>query len=140
MSTATMTHDAQSAERKLPPVSEICVAVLVFMVVGGVFVAAHLPAHVAMTLPTILIALAALLLLANVWLLSRIPVFAWDSFFKVARWTFLAEGIVAGILEYIFIFDGTRGSVLILMTSALAIFVLDLSMLFGFSVARYQDS
>lgn len=139
MSTATMTHGAPSVERKFPPISEICVAVLIFMVVGGVFVAAHLPNHVAMTLPTILIALAALLLLANMIILSRIPVFAWKPFFKVARWTFLAEGIVAGILEYIFIFDGTRGSVLMLMTSALIIFVLDLSVLFGFSVARYQD-
>lgn len=140
MSTATMTHGAPSVEQKLPPISEICVAVLIFMVIGGVYVAAHLPAHVAMTLPTILIALAALLLLANVLLLSRIPIFAWKSFFKVARWTFLAEGIVAGILEYIFIFDGTRGSVLVLMSSALIIFVLDLSVLFGFSVAQYQDA
>ncbi len=139
MSTATMTHGAPSVEQKLPPIAEICVAVLISMVVGGVFVAAHLPTHVAMTLPTVLIALAGLLLLVDAWLLSRIPVFAWKTFFKVARWTFLAEGIIAGILEYIFIFDGTRGSVLLLMTSALVIFVLDLSVLFGFSVARYQE-
>ncbi len=139
MSTATMTHGAPTVERKYPPISEICVAVLILMVVGGVFVAAHLPAHVSMTLPTILITAAGLLLVATMFILSRIPVFAWASFFKVARWTFLAEGIVAGILEYIFIFDGTRGSDLALMTSALVIFVLDLSVLFGFSVARYQD-
>lgn len=135
-----MSHGAPTVEKRFPPISEICVAVLIFMVIGGVYVAAHLPAHVAMTLPTVLITLAGLLLLANVWLLSRIPAFAWQSFFKVARWTFLAEGIVAGILEYIFIFDGTRGSVLMLMSSALIIFVLDLSVLFGFSVARYQDA
>lgn len=139
MSTATMTHGAPTVERKFPRISEICVAVLILMVVGGVFVAAHLPNHVAMTLPTVLITAAGLLLIANMFILSRIPVFAWASFFKVARWTFLAEGIVAGILEYIFVFDGTRGSVLVLMTSALVIFVLDLSVLFGFSVARYQE-
>lgn len=139
MSTATMNHGAPTVERKYPPISEICVAVLILMVVGGVFVAAHLPNHVAMTLPTVLITTAGLLLIANTFILSRIPTFAWASFFKVARWTFLAEGIVAGILEYIFVFDGTRGSVLVLMTSALVIFVLDLSVLFGFSVARYQE-
>ena len=133
-----MTHGTLSVEQKLPPISEICVAVLVLMVIGGVYMAAYLPAHVAMTLPTVLIVLAGLLLLLNVGLLSRIPGFAWQSFFKVARWTFLAEGIVAGILEYIFIFDSTRGSVLVLLSSALAIFVLDLSVLFGFSVARYH--
>lgn len=139
MSTATMTHGTPVAERKLPPIAQICVLVLVFMVIGGVYVAAHLPSHVAMTLPTALIALAGVLLVANIVMLSRIPAFAWQSFFKVAKWTFLAEGIVAGVLEYIFVFDGTRGAVLVLMTSALIIFVLDLSVLFGFSVAQFQE-
>lgn len=134
-----MTHGSPSVERKYPPIAQICVAALVSIVVGGVYVAAHLPAHVSMTLPTVLIVLAAVLLLVTAILLSRIPVFAWQSFFKVARWTFLAEGIVAGMLEYIFVFDGTRGAVLVLMTSALIIFVVDLSMLFGFSVAQFQD-
>ena len=140
MSTATMTHGAPSVERKLPPIAQICVVVLASMVIGGVYVAAHLPAHVAMTLPTTLITFAGVLLLANMVLLSRVPNFAWKSFFKVARWTILAEGIVAGMLEYIFIFDGTRGSVLLLMTSALVIFVLDLAVLFGFSVAQFQEN
>lgn len=139
MSTATMTHGAPSVERKFPPISQICVLVLISMVIGGVFVAAHLPEHVAMTFPTVMIVLAGVLLAANIVLLSRIPVFAWASFFKVFRWTILAEGIVAGILEYVFIFDGTRGAVLVLMSSTLVIFVLDLAVLFGFSVAQFQD-
>ena len=140
MSTSTMTHGAPSVERKLPPIAQICVTVLIFMVIGGVFVAAHLPAHVAMTFPTVMITLATAVLLANMVMLSRIDGFAWQSFFKVARWTILAEGIVAGMLEYVFIYDGTRGSVLFLMSSALVIFVLDLSVLFGFSVALFQDA
>lgn len=139
MSTATMTHGAPSVERKYPPIAQICVVALVSMVTGGVYVAAHLPAHVSMTLPTFLIVLSGVLLAATMVMLSRIPAFAWQSFFKVAKWTFLAEGIIAGMLEYIFVFDGTRGAVLVLMTSALIIFVLDLSVLFGFSVAQFQD-
>jgi len=139
MSAATMTHGASTPERKFPPIAEMSVAVLISMVIGGVFVAAHLPAHVAMAFPTIMISLAAVLLAANVVLLSRIPNFAWNSFYKVARWTLLAEGIVAGLLEYVFIFDSTRGAVLLLMSSTLIIFVLDLSVLFGFSVARFQE-
>ena len=54
-----------------------------YHVVGGVYVATHLPDHATMTLPTVLITLAGLLLLANLWLLSRIPVFNWQSF---SRW------------------------------------------------------
>ena len=57
----------------------------------------------------------------------------------VARWTVLAEGIVAGLLEYVFIYDRICGPVLLLMSSTLIIFVLDLFVLFGFSLARYQD-
>ncbi len=102
-------------ERKYPPIAQICVLVLVSMVIGGV------------------------LLAANAVLLSRIPDFAWASFFKVFRWTILAEGIVAGVLEFVFIFDGTRGAVLVLMSSTLVIFVLDLAVLFGFSVAQFQE-
>jgi hypothetical protein len=139
MSTTTMTHDSPSTERKFPPIAEICVLVLALMVIGGVYVAAHLPSHVSLALPTILSALAGTLWVINAALLSRIPDFAWNSFFKVARWTLLAEGAVAAMLEYVFVFDGTRGSVLFLMSSALVIFVLDLSLLFGFSVAQFQD-
>lgn len=139
MSTATMTHSTHTVERKFPPIAQICVIALIAMVIGGVYVAAHLPAHVSMALPTALIALSGAMLLISVVMLSRIPNFAWRSFFKVAKWTSLAEGIIAGMLEYIFVFDGTRGGVLLLMSSALIIFVLILSVLFGFSVAQFQD-
>lgn len=140
MSTATMTHGTPTVERKFPPIAQICVVALISMVIGGVYVAAHLPAHVSMALPTALIVFSEMMLVVSMVMLSRIPVFAWQSFFKVAKWTFLAEGIIAGMLEYIFVFDGTRGAVLVLMTSALIIFVLDLSVLFGFSVAQFQDA
>lgn len=125
--------------KKLPPVSEISIAILIMVIVGGVYLASHLPNHVSLLPTTILIALAGLLVLINLYLLSRILNFAWDKFFLVAKWTLLAYGVIAGTLEYIFIRDGTRGSVLALLSSALLIFAINLPIHFGFTVARYAD-
>lgn len=125
--------------KKLPPVSEISIAILIMVIVGGVYLASHLPNHVSLLPTTILIALAGLLVLINLYLLSRILNFAWDKFFLVAKWTLLAYGVIAGTLEYIFIRDGTRGSVLALLSSALLIFAIHLPIHFGFTVARYAD-
>ena len=125
--------------KKLPPVSEISVSVLTLVVAGGIYLASHLPKHVSLVPTTILVTLAGLLVVLNVFLLSRILGFAWDKFFLVAKWTLLAYGVIAGTLEYIFIKDGTRGSVLLLMTSALVLFAVNLPIHFGFTVARYAS-
>ena len=124
---------------KLPPVSKISIAILVMVIASGVYLASHLPNHVSLLPTTILISLAGLLVLINLYLLSHIPNFAWDKFFLVAKWTLLAYAVIAGTLEYIFIKDGTRGSVLAVMSSALLIFAINLPIHFGFTVARYAD-
>ena len=42
------------------------------------------------------------------------------------------------MLEYIFVFDGTRGQILFVMSCMLAVFAVNVPMLLAFSVARYQ--
>ena len=126
-------------EKRFPPVSEISIAILTLVIASGVYLASHLPNHVSLLPSTILVILAGLLVLVNVLLISRIPNFAWGKFFLVAKWTLVAYGIIAGTLEYIFIKDGTRGSVLLLMTSALVLFAVNLPIHFGFTVARYAE-
>jgi len=125
--------------KKLPPISEISVAILTLVIAGGVYLASHLPNHVSLIPTALLVSLAGVLVLFNLYLISRIPNFAWAKFFLVAKWTLLAYGVIAGTLEYIFIKDGTRGSVLVLMSSALLIFAINLPIHFGFTVARYAD-
>ena len=126
-------------KKKLPPVSEISVLVLALVVAGGVYLAAHLPKHVSLAPTTTLVALAAIGVLVNLYLLSQIKGFDWEKFFLVAKWSLLAYGLIAGALEYIFIKDGTKGSVLTLMSATLVIFALNLPIHFGFTVARYSD-
>ena len=125
--------------KKLPPVSEISVLILALVVSGGVYLAAHLPKHTSLAPTTFTVVLSAILVLANVFLLSRIANFAWGTFFLVAKWTFLAYAIFAGALEYIFIKDGVRGNLLVLMSATIVIFAVNLPIHFGFTVARYAE-
>ena len=101
--------------KKLPPVSEICLAILTLVVVGGIILAAHLPQHTSLAPTTTLISIAGGLVLVN-----------------------MAYVLIAGTLEYIFVHDGVRGNVLALMSSTLIIFAVNLPIHFGFTVARYS--
>ena len=132
-------HERGAPERPLPPIQQIAVATLVLIVIGGIYTAAHLPRHVPEG-PTIgLLAAAAVLLAVNVTLLSRIEGFAWSVFRLVAGWVLVAYVVIAGMLEYVFVFDHTRGSQLVILTLMLVVFAVNIPLLLGFSVARFQD-
>jgi hypothetical protein len=81
---------------------------------------------------------AGVLLLANVIALALIKEFAWQIFWTVAGWTLLAYAIIAGMLLYTFLYDEVRGGVLVLMTLSLVAFAVNVPILLGFGVARYQ--
>lgn len=126
-------------KKNLPPISELSVLALAVVVAGGVFLAAHLPKHVTLVPTTIAVVVAGAIVLVNLFLLRQIKEFDWKVFTTVAKWTLLAYGLIAGALEYIFIKDGSRGSVLAVMTATLIIFAINLPIHFGFTVARYSD-
>jgi hypothetical protein len=126
-------------ERSLPPIQQIAVAVLVLIVAGGIYTAAHLPRHVPQGPTIALLAAAVVLLAVNITLLARIEDFAWGVFRLVCGWVFLAYIVIAGMLEYVFVYDHTRGSQLLILTLMLAVFAVDIPLLLGFSVARFQD-
>jgi len=132
-------HPPAADERPMPPIQQLGGATLVLVVAGGIYTAAHLPRHVPQG-PTIgLLAAACVLLAVNIILLARIENFAWSSFRLVAGWVFAAYIIIAGMLEYVFIYDDTRGSQLVILTAMLAVFAVNIPLLLGFSVARFQD-
>ncbi len=100
--------------------------------------AAHYDHHATLVPAVVLAVAGGLVLLVNVALLSRIPAFAWDVFFRVFGWALLAYLVIAGILEYVFIFDHTPSRQLALFSVMLALFAVNVPMLLAFSVARYQ--
>jgi hypothetical protein len=133
-------HDAPADGRPMPPVLQIGGATLVLIVAGGIFTASHFPGHVPKG-PTIgLLAAACVLLAVNVTLLSRIDGFAWKSFRLVAGWVLAAYVVIAGMIEYAFVYDGTSGSQLVILTAMLVVFAVNIPLMLGFSVARFQDS
>jgi len=123
----------------MPPVQEIAAATLVLVVAGGIYTASHLPRHVPQGPTIALLAAACVLLAVNITLLARIENFAWKSFRLVAGWVLAAYVVIAGMLEYAFVYDGTSGSQLVILTAMLVVFAINIPLLLGFSVARFQD-
>ncbi|MGH9029400.1 MAG: hypothetical protein ACRDV4_07275 [Acidimicrobiales bacterium] len=123
---------------RLPRVAELCVGSMALIIAGGIYVAAHLP-HRAPFGPAVgLLVASGAILLVNVASLARVRDFAWRTFRMVTGWAALAYLVVTGMLEYIFVLDGTRGSMLVLLTLMLLVFAVNVPLILGFSVARYQ--
>ncbi|MGH7609765.1 MAG: hypothetical protein ACREOD_07535 [Candidatus Dormibacteria bacterium] len=129
----------EPSEARLPPVTALGLGAMGLVVAGGIYVLAYLPGPAPLALPFALLgAAAALLTSCGVWL-SRVPAFAWDRFFQVAGWALAAYLVIAALLEFVFISDGARGGELLLITLTVLLFALDVPLLLGFGVARYQE-
>ena len=125
-------------EQKLPPVSELAIATMVLVVTGGIYMAGHIPNDVPTLLPTVLTAVAALILVVNVVMLARVKRFAWPIFKQVAGWSLVGYGVISGLLLWVFLRDDIPSDVMTLLSASLVIFAVNIPLLFGFSVARYQ--
>jgi uncharacterized membrane protein YhaH (DUF805 family) len=71
--------------------------------------------------------------------MMRIPDFAHGTFLQVARWALLAYLVIAGLLAYVFIRDGARGSMLLILVATLFLFAVDVPTVMAFTVARYHE-
>ena len=130
---------ASPADRRLPPVAELAVASVALMLIGGVYLAAHLPGHPGLAVPAGLVAAGAVLTAADMVLLSRIRPFAWPVFFLVLRWGLVAYLVIAGLLAYVFIRDHTPAATMAVLAATLAVFAIDVPVILAFTVARFQD-
>jgi hypothetical protein len=111
---------------------------MALVVIGGTFIAGHIPDNVPLLLPTILAVAAAALLLLNIYLTSTLKPFAWGVFRQVFGWSLAGYGVIAALLLFVFIRDDIPGDVMTFLTAMLVIFAVNIPLLFAFSVARYQ--
>ena len=125
--------------RRLPPVTQVGMSSLALIVAGGIYLSSHLPRHVPLAPAIVLLCLSAALMIGNVTALARVPGFAWDRFFAVARWALLAYLITAGLIEFVFLRNHLRGGALVILTASLVVYAVHVPMLVGFTVARYPD-
>jgi hypothetical protein len=121
-----------------PPIWECGVASLVLVVVSVIYLASYLPGK-PNTLPVyVLLAIATTLVVAQLVLIGGLSSFSRSSFHTVAGWSLLAYVVIGGMIEYVFLRNHTGGEELTLLTWGLVLFVLDVPLILGFSVARYQ--
>lgn len=128
-----------SAEREFPKAVEVVTLSLAAVVVGGIWLGSHAPRRPPLALPTVLLVVAAVLLAAGVAMITRVAGFSWDTFVRVGRWALLAYVIAAGMIEFAFVHNHTRGTPLVVVTGMLVMFALDVPFLIATTVARYQD-
>jgi len=121
-----------------PRVTELGMLSIGLVAAGVIYLAAYLPRRAPLAPAIVLLGCAALVLAANVLLLARRPGFAWWRFRQVAGWMLLVYCVVAGMLEFTFLYDHTRGPVLVLMTLLLAVFTLNVPLLSAWTVARFE--
>lgn len=126
-------------ERRLPPITEVAVATMILIVIGGIYMAAKIPGSVPLGPAVALLVLAGVLVFVDLVLLSRIREFAWRSFRTVFGWALLAYLAIAGMIEYAFVTDGTRGGPLVVLSLMLLVYAVDIPLILAFSVARYQE-
>jgi hypothetical protein len=125
------------AGRRLPPVDVLAVVSVALMLIGGVYLAAHLPGHPGLAVPVASVAAGALLTAVDLALLSRVRPFAWPVFFLVFRWALVAYLVIAGLLGFVFVRDHTPAATLAVLVATLAVFAVDVPLILAFTVARY---
>jgi hypothetical protein len=133
-----MSASSPQGERRLPPVTQLGMVSLGLVLVAGIYLSAHLPEHVSLAPAEALLGASALVLAGNLLVLSRTQQFPWRRFFEVARWALLAYAVIAGMIEYVFLRDHTGGGALVVLTLSLVVFAVNVPVLIGFTVARYD--
>jgi hypothetical protein len=138
MAAAPATAAAPAAER-FPPVTELGMASIGLVAAGVIWLASHLPKHASLVPSILCLVVALLLIAASFGLLLRHAAFAWWRFKQVFWWLFLANVIVSGMIVYAFVYDHTKGATLAVLTCLLAAYVVAVSLIPAYTVARYAE-
>jgi len=136
-----MTSSAlRPSQIKRPPIWECGVAALACVVVSVIYLASYLPGKPNTVPAYILLALATLLVIAQLVLLGSLENFSRRDLHQVGGYALAAYIVIGGMIEYVFVRDHTGGVELGLLTWGLALFVVDVPLILAFSVARYQPA
>ncbi len=124
-------------ERRYPPVDILATFALACAVIGGIFMAAHVPKHIPLIMPIVILGTSFGLLAAAAVLLARIQDFAWDKFRLVYKWALVAYILEAGVIGFAFVRDHTRGGPLAVILGLLVVFAVSVPTTIAYTVARF---
>ncbi len=126
------------ADVRRPPIWELGVACLACTVISTIWLASYIP-NTPNTIPSyVLLAIGTLCVVGQLVLVGGLGNFSRASFHEVSGWALAAYVVIGGMIEYVFLRNHVRGEELGLLTWGLALFVVDVPLILGFSVARYQ--
>jgi hypothetical protein len=120
------------------PVVACIVGTIISCILAAGIIIAYVPEPAPMWGAIMWVCIAAVLTIATIVLILRKEPFARERFFTVAKWVFLYILVLTGMGEYVVVFDGMRGEPLVVMTIILLLFLVNIPMLWGFSVARHE--
>ena len=125
-------------EIRRPPIAEGCTLALALVIAAGILMASQTPRSQMLPLPELLGAASWLVLVGVIALLARISNFAWKVFKMVLAREALVYLVIAGMIEFVFVHDHTKGVYLVVLTALLVAFATSIALLMAFTVARYQ--
>ena len=125
--------------RQVPPIAEMAVASMALVIIGGIVMASYIPRRPPLALPTVLLVASSAVMVTALVLLRRLRDFAWSTFFRVAKWALVAYLVSAGLIEFAFVKDHTRGGPLVVVTFMLLIFAVNVPLIIGFTTARFEN-
>lgn len=133
------THEPYLGDTTHSPIRLFAIGSLVCAILSAGIMAAYVPNPSPLGWSWGFLIASAVLLVACVVGLLRRRDFAWSRFFTVAKYVVLMTAVISAMLEYVFVFDGMRGTALVIMSVVLAITAIDIPILWGFSVARHES-
>jgi hypothetical protein len=126
------------ADVRRPPIWECGVVTLLLVVVSVIVLAAYIP-NLPNTIPLyIMLAAGTILIGVQLVLIGSLDNFSRSSFHTITTYALLAYVVIGGMIEYTFIRNHVSGEELALLTWGMALFIVDVPLILGFSVARYQ--
>lgn len=139
-----MTHpdDATTTDiyaRSLPPVPAICEVSLAATIAAAIVLAVDLPRAGNLLAPSLLAGVAWACILVAAAMIAGIRSFNFRVFTMVSTRQFLAELVVAGMLEFVFLRDHLPDGPLVIFTVLVGSFSVAVALLMGFQVARWQE-
>jgi len=120
------------------PVVACIVGTIISCILAAGIIIVHTPAPAPMWGSIMWVCIAAVLTVATIVLILGKKPFARKRFFTVAKWVLLYILVLTGMGEFVLVFDGMRGETLVVMTIILLLFLVNIPMLWGFSVARHE--
>ena len=132
------TPQPYAGDTKSSPVIACIIGTIISCILAAGIIIAHIPEPAPMWGSIMWVCIAAVLTIATIVLILRKRPFARKLFFTVAKWVFLYILVLTGMGEYVIAFDGVRGEPLVVMTIILLLFLVNIPMLWGFSVARHE--